>query len=1219
MKSFSALLLATLVWIGACTAAAQAADYYVVTGQTGAQTQIDTNHTSSFTIKTTGLGVQFFGGKFTMKAGSATTSTVKFSLYDSLAPGAIPLAVKEFSYSAFCSQHGGTCTQFASTTFAFSTPVSLAAGRSYYGKLTSVANDVQSQAYFIKGGEGCFIALPDGTQANDAQCSYVAPSNTSPVLSISKSGPVTIAAQDEFSYSLVVTNNGTGSATTATIKDQLPTGAIYVSATGSGWNCSASGTPSLITCNFSGTIAVGGSSTITVNAKADGSVTPIVNRASVDPTGGPLPPDPSTCTTGDVSAGVCGSASTDVTAAVPDLIVSKSAPFPGLTASGNSTYELIVENQGGTAATTAYLYDALPADLAFVSYASTSGNWTCTPSGSPAVVLCTLNASQSIPAGGTDTISIVVSLPLEPAATTYVNKAFVGRDGNDISPPPTNSDTCETTATVSCSSNTYVLGAANLTITKSAPNPPLQIGVESVYTLVVKNNGTETVTTNAPLVDLMPAYMDLVSISNGWACTPGSTTVPTSNSNVAVSCQLNASATIAPNETQTLQLTVKPRSGIQSSVTNYASVAPTGTGSPPTPGPDCIDGATCADSTAGVTTSSALSIVKTSTDQSFTVNTTAHYALTVTNAAAGPSSVTTVKDQLPAGMSYVSAVSAQRWECNVSGNVSTGQLLSCTLAGALESASIINVEAVPGPSIGGTSITNWSSVGDESNPVPDPTGCNQADVCSSVTRFVASGGFTILKSQPNPPLQVKQKSVYTLTVTTDESNILTEVKDQLPEGMSFVSAVGAGWSCSVNATNLVTCSKTISSATVENIAIEVQPEAPINNQSVTNYASVGLSGQAPQPGPNCATAASPEVCASSAAQVADIREKIKKAVEEDVKAYMSARLDRIVGGLSNGSRLQRFRDSACGLNYSGSLIGDGTEKSANLQGGGAMSMRLGESRVVPTADALPVDNCGSVNLWSEFSFEYVTGSDDAFARTGLATLGLEYLVADNFLAGVKATIDYTYFDVSGASEANSEISGIGWFAGPYISAELVHNIFLDAFVGYGTSWNDYSGNYEGFGLSGEFGTQRLLGNATLTGEFDQGIWTLLPSVGVAYGKEWSDSFDVSNGELGPTNIDGQDAEIGRLIGRFEAVYHTMQGYGDVLDLFVAPTASYDFVRTDGAEVEDILGSSSFRAGIEGGVRYSSGSVNAGALIGYDGIGVENWNAYRGQLDFSYTW
>lgn len=61
-----------------------AADYLLYTGQQFAQTQIDVNHRTTWTISTTGsvpAGAEFAGGVFTMKKGSSTTATITLSYY----------------------------------------------------------------------------------------------------------------------------------------------------------------------------------------------------------------------------------------------------------------------------------------------------------------------------------------------------------------------------------------------------------------------------------------------------------------------------------------------------------------------------------------------------------------------------------------------------------------------------------------------------------------------------------------------------------------------------------------------------------------------------------------------------------------------------------------------------------------------------------------------------------------------------------------------------------------------------------------------------------------------------------------------------------------------------------------------------------------------------------------------------------------------------------
>ena len=116
-----------------------------------------------------------------------------------------------------------------------------------------------------------------------------------PLLAVSKAAPTPgLTVGSNSTYILTVTNNGTAPATTAQVKDLLPTGMTLVSATGTNWACAnASGT---ITCNFSGSsIATGGSTStiaVVVSPPAVLGGTSVTNYASIDPTGGATPPTP---------------------------------------------------------------------------------------------------------------------------------------------------------------------------------------------------------------------------------------------------------------------------------------------------------------------------------------------------------------------------------------------------------------------------------------------------------------------------------------------------------------------------------------------------------------------------------------------------------------------------------------------------------------------------------------------------------------------------------------------------------------------------------------------------------------------------------------------------------------------------------------------------------------------------------------------------------------
>lgn len=136
---------------------AGAVPYYFTTGQTGAQTQIDMNHTTSWSF-TASSAWTLGGGRFTMKDGSATSATVALTLYEGGDATGTLLQQQSFTTAGFCAQHGGNCQNFTETAFDFATAYTFTTGRSYYLALTSTSVDAQSQAYFIKGLDSVTIA-----------------------------------------------------------------------------------------------------------------------------------------------------------------------------------------------------------------------------------------------------------------------------------------------------------------------------------------------------------------------------------------------------------------------------------------------------------------------------------------------------------------------------------------------------------------------------------------------------------------------------------------------------------------------------------------------------------------------------------------------------------------------------------------------------------------------------------------------------------------------------------------------------------------------------------------------------------------------------------------------------------------------------------------------------------------------------------------------------
>ena len=139
--------LALLAALALGSGAAQATPQYTVqTGQTGANPQLDINHSLYWTFVTSATPTwEIGGGDFVMKRGPSTVESISLSLYLGGQPvqGAA-LAVVTLTPSSFTQS-------YTATDFLFNPVYALQATQQYTLALTSDAIDAQSKAYFIKG------------------------------------------------------------------------------------------------------------------------------------------------------------------------------------------------------------------------------------------------------------------------------------------------------------------------------------------------------------------------------------------------------------------------------------------------------------------------------------------------------------------------------------------------------------------------------------------------------------------------------------------------------------------------------------------------------------------------------------------------------------------------------------------------------------------------------------------------------------------------------------------------------------------------------------------------------------------------------------------------------------------------------------------------------------------------------------------------------------
>jgi uncharacterized repeat protein (TIGR01451 family) len=239
-------------------------------------------------------------------------------------------------------------------------------------------------------------------------------------LSITKAdSPDPVLSGQELTYTINVSNAGP-SATGATLRDTLPAGVTYVSATASQGVCSQSG--GIVTCGL-GEVASDELVTVTIKVKPQGDSRTITNTATVDST----VPDSNV-------ANNTATETTDVQSAADIAVTKTDSPDP-VHVGQQLTYTITVKNNGGSNATGVILNDLLPKTAGFGSVSTSQGSCTRTKTS----VRCNLG---SLASGASATVTIIVK-PTQRGTITNTASATATRPTDPLS--TNNSSTATTT------------------------------------------------------------------------------------------------------------------------------------------------------------------------------------------------------------------------------------------------------------------------------------------------------------------------------------------------------------------------------------------------------------------------------------------------------------------------------------------------------------------------------------------------------------------------------------------------------------------------------------------------------------------------------------------------------------------------------------------------------------------------------------------------------
>ncbi|MDH5233795.1 MAG: hypothetical protein OEW77_02475 [Gemmatimonadota bacterium] len=380
-----------------------------------------------------------------------------------------------------CAAAGGAaCPASGSGNIAASVNLPVGGSVTFTLTATVAAGGTISNTATIAPPAGASDPVPGNNSATDATTA------NAPDLAIAKTHAGNLTVGVNGTYTLTATNAGTAPTIGAiTVTDTLPAGLGFVSGTGTGWTCSASG--AVVTCVNPGPFAPAAASPITLTVSVGAAAAPSVsNRAWV-------------ATAGDGNA--ANDSAIDVATVISpvDVAIAKD-PVGVFRVGGTGEYLLTISNVG-TVSTTGPLtiIDTLPAGLTYQSFTGTG--WSCAAAG--AVVTCT---APTLLAPGTSA-AVTLTVDVGPAALPSVtNTASVSTAG----------DLLATGNNVVSTSPVLVIDAS-LTVEKSADRSVAELTDVIDYRVVVRASGT-TAITDAVVDDDLPSGFTYV---NGTARVDG--------------------------------------------------------------------------------------------------------------------------------------------------------------------------------------------------------------------------------------------------------------------------------------------------------------------------------------------------------------------------------------------------------------------------------------------------------------------------------------------------------------------------------------------------------------------------------------------------------------------------------------------------------------------------------------------------------------------------
>lgn len=628
-------------------------------------------------------------------------------------------------------------------------------------------------------------ANTDPNTLNNTTSAFLGPdANNIADLSIDISdGSDPVDAGATFTYLLSVNNAGPVTANALTLSQQLPTDALFVSASAPGWSCNQPVTT--LTCTRP-TLANGASSTIRVTLTA------------------PL-------------AGTALSTSANITSAMLDLnednnqdseettiisIADLSLNYANLSDTGSSvSYVLQAINNGPSTANSVVLTQTWPSGLTYNN--ANGADWICRHDSATQTLTCNRN---TLFVGVTSELNVTLNKQSNTSTSLLkaeIASAIVDRNLSN------NSSQQEITGTT----NPPPTSGADLSIGLTGTPDPVEIGQPLTYKLNIENRGPQPAE-HITVTQELPTETTFQSISApDWTCTSANNLVTCTRANLSVNSTAEITILVtAPNSSGriTSDATVQASTQDDNTSNNQASESTTVINSDQ-PGAD-------------------LGVIVTDNPDPVLVGQRLTYLVVVENYGGDDAESITLNNNLSSQVTYLSS-SGPGWSCDYQ---SSNREVTCTRDSlAVGTAPTITIE-VTAPNTEGSVVNNAivSSV------TSDLNHSNNTSVVRTTVLPITD--LSIRQSGPSAPMYAGQQFTYTLTVNNAGPQAATSLimSNSLPSELTNPIVQEAnGWNCPYNSDlHAIICSK--EQLNIGDSSITIMGTAPNEGGMMINHATV---------------------------------------------------------------------------------------------------------------------------------------------------------------------------------------------------------------------------------------------------------------------------------------------------------------------------------------------------------------------------------------------